>query len=85
MFTNMVRSRIGLHAIDAEKNVNSDQLRDLVEFPYIYTWGNNPVRARYKGIRCRIVCSLKMNSVVLEFPDGSGMVTSRFSIRRSMF
>jgi hypothetical protein len=54
------------------------------DFPYRYTWGNNPVRACVKGQSCRIlVRSSRMASVLVEFPDGFRMVTSRRALRRS--
>jgi hypothetical protein len=54
------------------------------DFPYRYAWGNNPVRARVKGQPCRIlVRSSRMASVLVEFPGGFRMVTSRRALRRS--
>ena len=34
------------------------------------------------GQRCRIVARGKMNSVCVEFEDGSRVVTSRYPVRR---
>jgi hypothetical protein len=44
---------------------------------YIYTWGNNSTRARYKGKRCHILAEGTMNSVLVEFEDGEKTLTSR--------
>jgi hypothetical protein len=52
-------------------------------YPYVYAWGNNPVRAKLKGRRCRVVFRWKkMNSCLLEFENGEMTVTSRNAIRR---
>jgi hypothetical protein len=51
-------------------------------WPYRYAWGNNPVRAARKGQPCRVLIrSLRMSSVLVEFPDGFQMVTSRRALR----
>lgn len=55
----------------------------MTAYPYTYAWGNNPVRATYKGKRCRVVCRGKMNSCLLEFADGRKLVTSRNAIRKA--
>jgi len=47
----------------------------------IYRWGNNPVRAKYKGKRCRVICRGKMNSCLVEFENGERIVTSRNALR----
>lgn len=46
------------------------------DFPMIYRWGNNPVRAARKGQRCRILCTGTKRSALVEFEDGFLMVTS---------
>lgn len=51
-------------------------------YPLIYAWGNNPVRAELKGRRCRMVCRGAMNSCLIEFEDGTRVVTSRNAVRR---
>ena len=53
-------------------------------YPLIYQWGNNPVRALLKGRRCRIVVkSRRMGSVLLEFEDGARVVSAWRSVRVS--
>jgi len=49
---------------------------------YIYTWGNNEKRKTLKGRRCRIIRCGKINSVMIEFEDGSREITSRNAIRK---
>lgn len=49
---------------------------------YVYFWGNNPVRKRYKGQRCRLIASGRMGSVLVEFRDSHRMITSRRAIRK---
>lgn len=48
---------------------------------YIYVWGNNPVRAQFKGKRCKILAKGRMNSILLEFENGDKLLTSRYSVR----
>jgi len=50
-------------------------------FNRIYAWGNNSVRAKMKGKRCRVLARGKMNSVLIEFEDGTKTVTSYRALR----
>lgn len=52
-------------------------------YPYVFAWGNNPVRAALKGRRCRIVASGAMSTVMIEFQDGQRVTTSRRALRRA--
>ena len=54
----------------------------MADFPMVYAWRNNPVRAALYGRRCRVVCSGRMYSSLIEFEDGSQVVTSRRAVRR---
>lgn len=54
----------------------------MSDMTHIYHWGNNPVRAKLKGRRCRIVASGTMSTVLLEFEDGELVTSSRRSIRK---
>ena len=50
---------------------------------YIYRWGNNPVRAKLKGRRCRVIARGTLNSCLIQFLDtGEQHVTSRNALRR---
>lgn len=51
-------------------------------FDHLYVWGNNELRARIKGKRCRVLARGGMNSVLIEFEDGFKTLTSRHSIRK---
>jgi hypothetical protein len=52
-------------------------------FEYVYVWGNNPVRAALRGRRCRVlVRSRRFNSCLVEFEDGTLVVSSRNALRR---
>lgn len=54
-------------------------------FPYVYVWGNNPVRAALRGRRCRVlVRSRRFNSCLVEFADGTRVVVSRQALRRAV-
>jgi hypothetical protein len=56
----------------------------MSEYPYVYAWGNNPVRATLRGRRCRVlVRSRRHNSCLVEFEDGRRVVTSRHALRRA--
>jgi len=54
----------------------------MTEYPYYYAWGNNEVRAQYKGKLCKRICSGALGSCLLEFEDGRRLVTSRRAIRK---
>jgi hypothetical protein len=70
-------------------------LRDgtLPEFPYRWSWGQQPDWKKgtgprvfdrdRKGERCRVVCRGKMNSALIEFEDGYKAVVSRWGLRRA--
>ena len=54
-----------------------------MEFPYIFTWGNNPKRATMKGRKCRITARGGRNSIRIEFEDGQREIVSGTSIQRT--
>jgi hypothetical protein len=50
-------------------------------FDHVWWW-----RARLpgrKGQRCRVLVRGKMNSILVEFEDGTRVVTSRFAVRKA--
>jgi len=50
-------------------------------FDHVWYWRSKlPAR---KGERCRVLVRAKMNSVLVEFPDGEKVVTSRYAVRRT--
>jgi len=49
---------------------------------HVYIWRNNPVRETYFGCLCRIIKTMKRNSVLIEFMNGDQLVTSRRALRR---
>lgn len=51
------------------------------DYPYVFAWGNNAVRAMLKGQRCRIVTTGSRGTAMLEFEDGRRVVTSRRAVR----
>jgi len=52
---------------------------------YIYRWGNNKVRSRFKGRRCQVVARLAMGSALMKFVDnGELLVSSRQALRRAV-
>jgi len=55
----------------------------MTGYPYRYVWANNPVRARLRGLRCRLVVrSRGFNSCLVEFENGERVVVSRNALRR---
>ena len=71
------------HHRDEEKQPAGSEASTPVSYPYRYAWGNNGVRLAWKGQPCRIlVRSKRMSSVLVEFPDGFRMVTSRRGLRK---
>ena len=56
----------------------------MSEYPYVYAWANNPVRATLRGCRCRVLArSRRYNSCLVEFEDGRLVVTSRNALRKA--
>ena len=57
----------------------SEEMSD--EYPLVWYWRTRlPER---KGQHCRVLVRAKsMNSILVEFPDGHTVVTSRFAVRR---
>jgi hypothetical protein len=58
-------------------------------YPYRWAWGYGQRvwalpddREDRKGRPCRVVCRGSMNSALIEFEDGHGMVASRNGLRR---
>jgi hypothetical protein len=50
---------------------------------YVYAWGNNPKRATMKGRACRLLSTMALGSVYIQFIDnGQREVTSRRALRR---
>ena len=49
---------------------------------YIFVWGNNPTRTKYKGMICKVLQRFALNSVLIEFKNGDRLVTSRNALRR---
>ena len=55
----------------------------MTEQLYRYHWGNNPVRAWWKGRIVRLVASGARNTVMVEDVEtGEQMTTSRRALRR---
>ena len=63
-----------------EAKYDAYEPRDL-DYPYIYRWGNNAIRATFKGKACRMLARGTMNSCLLEFEDGRQLVASRIAVR----
>lgn len=58
--------------------------RGSERFDHVYAWGNNEFRARFKGLRCRIVATgTRMRSVEVEFEDGTRFITSARAVRKA--
>ena len=59
-----------------------DCVASEVAFPLVYSFRNNEKRARMFGLPCRVVARGRMNSILIEFKDGTREVVSRNSVRR---
>ena len=62
-----------------EEAVNSSE----PDYPLVYVWGNNALRAAYQGKRCRKIASGQLGSSLIELAEGYRQVTSRRAIRRA--
>ena len=54
----------------------------MKKFTHIYVWGNNLVRAKLKGRKCRIVRTGEKGSALYEFENGNMVVSSRRAVRK---
>jgi hypothetical protein len=58
----------------------------VAAFPYVWAWRDNPPKRCFdrdrKGEPCRVLTRGKMNSCLVEFPDGHRVITSRSGIRK---
>lgn len=57
--------------------------RVLVAVSWIYVWRIRTRLPERKGERCRMIARGKLNSCLVEFPDGTRVVTSRWSLRKA--
>lgn len=58
---------------------------EVLSYPFVFGWKNNPVRAQYKDKRCRIIATgTRMKSVLIEFEDGTRFVTSIRALKQPM-
>ena len=55
----------------------------LVAVSWVYVWRIRTRLPERKGQRCRVVARGKLNSCLVEFPDGMRVVTSRWSLRKA--
>jgi len=51
-----------------------------MDFEHVWFWKIKLPERR--GGLCRIVARGKMNSILVEFPDGYKVITSRYAVRR---
>jgi len=49
---------------------------------YVYGWKNNAKRQALYGRHCMVLARGKMNSVLVEFVDGSREIVSRWALKR---
>lgn len=55
-----------------------------MDYDRVFVWGNNAEREKLVGRRCRVVAhGSSMQSVLVEFEDGTRVVTSRRATRRA--
>lgn len=52
-----------------------------MNYPHVWYWRKR--LGDWKGQRCRVVTRGAMNSILVEFPDGHRVVTSRYAVRRA--
>jgi hypothetical protein len=52
------------------------------KYPHYYAWANNTKRCGMVYRPCRIVARGRMNSVMIEFRDGTREIVSRRALRR---
>ncbi|CAN5842143.1 hypothetical protein BH23GEM7_BH23GEM7_07690 [soil metagenome] len=53
----------------------------MAPFDHVWYWRSHlPER---KGERCRVLARGRMNTILVEFPDGYRVTTSRFAVRKA--
>jgi len=68
----------------------AEQIRTAVSalthdlYDLVFAWGNNPVRTTLKDRRCRVIArGSRLRSVLVEFEDGTRVVTSARAVRHA--
>jgi hypothetical protein len=52
---------------------------------YIYSWGNNSIRAKMKGRHCIVLARGARNSAKIKFLDsGETFIVSRYALREAI-
>ena len=78
VFNSMLRDRM---RPEFEPAIKTDGVP--LRFDHVWYWRAQPMRPiDRKGQRCRVLVSGAKNSVLVEFPDGFKVVTSRYAVRR---
>ena len=60
--------------------------REPIRFDHVWYWRPQRIPGRTvdrKGQQCRVLARGRRNSVLVEFPDGFRVVTSRWAVRRA--
>lgn len=57
--------------------------REGGEHVMAHTWRWRKILGKRFGQRCRVICTGKLNSALVEFEDGWTVVTSRYAVRRA--
>ena len=52
-------------------------------YDHIWYWRRKPEGMDRKGQRCRVLARGLMNNVLVAFPDGYRVVTSRYAVRKA--
>jgi hypothetical protein len=60
-----------------QKENSQEQDKD---YPYLWFWRSR--LSERKGQPCRVLARGRMNSVLVEFPDGFRVITSRYAVRK---
>lgn len=56
----------------------------MADFPLVWYWRPSFMRpVDRKGEPCRVLARGRRNSVLVEFPDGFRVITSRYAVRRA--
>ena len=54
----------------------------MSDAPYDHVWWWRVRLPGRKGQRCRVLARGRMNSIIVEFEDGTRVVTSRYAVRK---
>ena len=54
----------------------------MTDWTHVWHWRRYPVDRPRKGERCRVITTGALNSALVEFEDGTKVITVRYAVRK---